>query len=178
MKIKIGDAEVDATNAEAVRVAVDALNAKFTALDKRATDAEGQVATLTTEKAAADAKIVTLEKQVADAALTPAKLRDAAKGYAELVGKAKAMGVAATDAMDEPSIRRAVVNSKLGDAAKDWSDDQVAISFATLAAGVKAEDGKVFPIHTPAAVTDEAEKAYADMVSGLQDAWKPKAANA
>ena len=63
MKIKIGDAEVDATNGEAVRIAVDSLNAKL--------------ATYATDKASLEAKVVTLEKQVADAKLTPAQLRDA-----------------------------------------------------------------------------------------------------
>lgn len=133
MKIKIGDAEVDATNGEAVRVAVDALNTKLTG-------ALTQVATLTTDKAALDAKVTTLTAQVADATLTPAKLQDAARAYQTVVGKAKALGVTVTDAMDEPSIRKAVVTAKVGDAAKDWTDAQFAASFDTLTADVKVSD--------------------------------------
>src|SRR5690606_23559211 len=83
MKIKIGDAEVDATNGEAVRIAVDALNTKLAASDKRATDAEAEVATLTTDKATLEAKVTTLEKQVADSKLTPEQLRDAARSFAQ-----------------------------------------------------------------------------------------------
>lgn len=148
MKIRIGDAEVDPTNGEAVRIAVDGLNAKLADATARAAKAEEQVATLTTEKATADAKVVTLEKQLADAALTPAKLRDAAKAYAATVDKAKALGVTVTDAMDEAAIQRAVVSAKLGDAAKDWSDEQVAASFSTLAAGVKASDTRPDPLRS------------------------------
>lgn len=137
MKIKIGDAEVDATNGEAVRIAVDALNVKMADAVKRASDAEAQVATLTTEKSTADAKIVTLEQQLADAKITPAKLRDAAMAHAATVGKAKALGVTVADDMDAPAIMKAVVTAKLGDAAKDWTDDQIAVSFATLTADVQ-----------------------------------------
>jgi hypothetical protein len=139
MKIKIGDAEVDATNGEAVRIAVDALQTKFTALDKRATDAEATVATLTTDKATLEAKVTTLEKQVADAKLSPAALRDAAKGYALVVDKAKSLGVTVSDEMDEPAIMKAAVSAKIGDAAKDWTDAQIAASFATLTADVKVD---------------------------------------
>lgn len=130
MKIKIGDAEVDATNGEAVRIAVDSLNTKLA-------DAQTAVATLTTDKAALDAKVTTLTQQVADATLTPAKLQDAARAYAAVVAKAKALGVTATDAMDEPAIRKAVVSAKVGDAAKDWTDAQIAASFDTLTADIK-----------------------------------------
>ncbi len=148
MKIKIGDAEVDATNGEAVRIAVDALNTKLS-------DAQTAVATLTTGKAALDAKVTTLEKQVADATLTPAKLQDAARAYQTVVGKAKALGVAVTDAMDEPAIRKATVAAKVGDAAKDWTDAQIAASFDTLAADIKP--GAVVHNITPAShVADNA----------------------
>lgn len=102
--------------------------------------AETDLATITTDKATADAKVTTLEKQVADAKLTPAQLRDAAKAYAQTVDKAKALGVTVSDEMDEPAIRKAVVSAKIGDAAKDWSDEQIAASFATLTADAKTAD--------------------------------------
>lgn len=126
MKIKIGDAEVDATNGEAVRIAVDSLNAKL--------------ATYATDKASLEAKVVTLEKQVADAKLTPAQLRDAARAFQIVADKAKALGVTVSDEMDEPAIMRAAVTAKLGDAAKDWTDAQFAASFAALTADMKVSD--------------------------------------
>lgn len=154
MKIKIGDAEVDATNGEAVRIAVDALNTKLATLAVDKATAETQIATITTDKAALEAKVVTLEKQVADSKLTPAALRDAAKAYAQVCDKAKALGVTVTDAMDEAAIMRAAVTAKLGDAAKDWTDAQFAASFSTLTADAKPAD-KVANL-APAAFADSA----------------------
>jgi hypothetical protein len=179
MKIKIGDAEVDATNGEAVRIAVDALNVKLTALDKRAADAEAQVATLTTDKATLEAKVTTLEKQVADAKLTPEQLRDAARSFAQTAAKAKALGVEVSDDMDEPAMRRAAVTAKLGDAAKDWTDDQVAISFATLTADVKDDGATIHDIGKPKAVNDadkDVAAAYDAMVADLLNPQASKAA--
>jgi hypothetical protein len=122
---------------------------------KTVTDAKAKVetdlATATTEKATLDAKVTTLEKQVADAKLTPAQLRDAAKGYTQTVDKAKALGVTVADDADEAAIRKAVVDAKIGEAAKDWSDEQIAASFATLTADTA--DQKVTPIN-PAQFAD------------------------
>lgn len=155
MKIKIGDAEVDATNGEAVRIAVDALNTKLsTALSDKAT-AETSLATVTTDKAASDAKATTLEQQLADAKQTPAQLRDAAKAYALVVDKAKALGVTVTDEMDEPAIMKAAVTAKLGDAAKDWTEAQIAASFSTLTADVKP-GATIHNIPAPKVLTDNA----------------------
>lgn len=141
MKIKIGDAEVDPTNGEAVSVAVKALDAKLETLttqngelSKSLTDANAKVATLETEKA-------TLETKLADAALTPEKLRDAAKSYADAQAKAKALNVAITDSMGEADIRKAVVGAKMGDKAKDWTDAQIDASFAVLTNDLKVGDG-------------------------------------
>lgn len=101
------------------------------------TTLDAKVAELTTQNATKDAEIATLKTQLADAAITPAKLQDAAKAYALVVGQAKALGATVTDGMDVPAIQAAVVSAKLGDAAKGWAADQIATSFATLAAGVK-----------------------------------------
>lgn len=179
MKIKIGDAEVDATNGEAVRIAVDALNTKLAASDRRATDAEAEVATLTTDKATLEAKVTTLEKQVADSKLTPEQLRDAARSFAQTAAKAKALGVEVSDEMDEPAMRKAAVTAKLGDAAKDWTDDQVAISFATLTADVKDDGATIHDIGKPKAVNDadkDVAAAYDAMVADLLNPQASKAA--
>lgn len=140
MKIKIGDAEVDATNGEAVRIAVDALNVKLADASTRATTAENKVAELTTSLTTKDAEIATLNQKVADAAMTPAKLRDAAKAYAIVCDKAKALGVTFAEDADAEAIMAATVNAKMGDAAKDWSADQIAASFAVLTKDAKPAD--------------------------------------
>lgn len=123
----------------------EAVEAAFKKLIDRAEKAEADVATLTTTKSTLDAKVTTLETQLADAKLTPAALRDAAKAYAQTVDKAKALGVTVADNMDEPAIRKAAVIAKIGDAAKDWTDEQFAASFATLTADAKAGVENIAP---------------------------------
>lgn len=118
------------------------------------TTLDGKVAELTTQNATKDAEIATLKTQLADAALTPAKLQDAAKAYALVIGQAKALGATVTDGMDIPAIQAAVVNAKLGDAAKGWTADQIATSFATLANGVKVTADAANPL--AAAIVDGA----------------------
>ncbi len=137
------------------KAAIEKLQGQISTLSTDKATAETQVATLTTDKATLDAKVVTLTQQLADAVLTPAKLQDAAKAYAVVVGKAKALGVAVTDAMDEPAIRKAVVTAKVGDAAKDWTPEQVAASFATLTADVKP-GAEVVNIGSPKPFADSA----------------------
>lgn len=110
------------------------------------TTLDSKVAELTTQNATKDAEIATLKTQLADAVLTPAKLQDAAKAYALVVGQAKALGATVTDGMDIPAIQAAVVSAKLGDAAKGWTADQIATSFATLAAGVKVQATDTDPL--------------------------------
>lgn len=142
MKIKIGDAEVDLSDGAAVAVAIGSLNAKLSDATSGRTAADALVATHVTTIAAKDAEIVTLKQAVTDATVTPAKMRDAAKAFAATIATAKALAPAAaiTDAMDEAAIKSAVVTAKLGDAAKGWTDAQIDISFATMAAGVKVDD--------------------------------------
>lgn len=181
MKIKIGDAEVDATNGEAVSVAVGVLHGKLSdaatnvaTLTKKLSDAEGKVATLTAEK-------VALEAKVADAAMTPEKLRDAAKSYALVVGKAKALGVTVTDSMDEPAIMAAVVNKKLGDAAKGWTPEMIAAGFAMVAKDTKVADA-ADPLRDAISsqpkfvdARTDYEKARNDRKAALSDAWRKPA---
>jgi hypothetical protein len=142
---------------DAAKAAIEKLQgqAKDALAAKDAADA--QVATLTTEKAALDAKVVTLEKQVSDAKLSPQQLRDAAKAYQGVVDKAKALGVAVTDEMDEGAVMKATVTAKLGDAAKDWTDVQIAASFATLTKDAKATSDNIVPITTPKTFGDGAD---------------------
>ena len=96
------------------------------------TDAEKQVATLTAEKTALEAQVKT--------ATDPAALEAAATERASLCDKAKALVPAIKlDGKASADIRKEVVDAKLGDAAKDFTDDQIAAAFATLAAGVKVD---------------------------------------
>lgn len=175
MKIRIGDAEVDATNGEAVRIAVDALNTKLSDSAKALTEAQAKVAEQATALAAKDAEIATLNQKVADSAITPAKLRDAAKAYAQVCDKAKALGVTFAEDADADAIMKAVVDAKMGDQAKDWTADQIAASFAVLSKDAKAADpardafrGGIQSLGDAAAMADQA---LAKSTSDL-NAWR------
>lgn len=172
MKIKIGDAEVDATNGEAVRIAVDALNVKLAATDKRATDAEAKVVEHAATITARDTRITELETELKDAAITPAKLADAAKEYAAVQAKAKALGVTVDGEADAAAIRKAVVDAKMGDAAKDYTADHIDIAFVALTKDVKVDDTNVFDIGRAKPTDDEMKPvadAYDAMVKDLTD---------
>lgn len=154
--ITLDGLKVDLSDEAAVEAAITKLQGQVTAADAAKAKAETDVATLTTDKATLEAKVTTLEKQVADAKLTPAQLRDAAKAYAATVDKAKALGVTVSDEMDEAAIQKAVVSAKLGDAAKDWTDVQIAASFATLTKDAKPASERVVPIGAPKTFADTA----------------------
>lgn len=140
--------------------AIDKLTADKAAAETKMNASDAKVAELTTQIAAKDAEIVTLKKQAEDAAITPAKLRDAAKAYAAVCDKAKALGVTFAEDADAEAIQKAVVSAKLGDVAKDWTADQIAVSFATLTSAVKAADQETRIIAYP--TTQDAAKGVTD----------------
>lgn len=181
MKIKIGDAEVDATNGEAVRIAVDALNTKLADGVKALADATAKNVADAATIVAKDAEIADLTTKLADAAITPAKLADAAKEYAAVQAKAKAVGVTVAADADTAAIKKAVVDAKMGDAAKEYSADHIAIAFDALTKDAKVEDAPnngVQPIGAPKMVGDAAQDladAQAKASEYRRNAWKTPA---
>jgi hypothetical protein len=163
------------------KAAIEKLQGQVSSLTTAKDAADANVTTLTADKAKLEAEKVTLEKQVADAKLTPQQLRDAAKAYAATVEKAKALGVAVTDAMDEPAIMKAVVDAQMGELAKDWTPEQIAASFALATKDAKTADGGSQVINTPIVVGD-AEKLFADAQDKARkeraNAWKTPATSA
>lgn len=178
-KIMLDGLQVDLSDAAAVEVAFGKLQTQLTDANTAKTTAETALATANTSIVAKDAEIVTLKDAVEKAKVTPQQMRDAAKAYAETVGKAKALGVTVTDAMDEPAIKKAVVDKAMGDAAKAYTDADVATAFTVLTKDVKVSDGvdplrlaiSGMPVNIGDAATDYAaarEKRKAE----LRDAWK------
>lgn len=166
---------VDISNADTAQATIATILAARDGALAKVTDLETQIATLTTESATKDAKITTLEQQVKDAKPTAAQLRDAAKAYAIIADKAKALGVQFAEDADSDAIMAATVSAKMGDAAKDWSAEQIAASFAVLAKDVKAADpiadafrGGIQSVGDAAAQT---EAAYGKSVTDL-NAWR------
>lgn len=165
---------VDVSNADTAVATIQTLiGARDTALGK-VTALDATVATLTTEKTTLDAKVTTLEQAVKDAKPTPAQLRDAGKALMLAAGKAKALGVTVSDEMDEPAIMGATVKAKMGDAAKDWNDAQIAASFAVLTKDTKVADANtVVPLGAPIVIGDAAvreQKAFND--ANDHNAWR------
>lgn len=149
LSVDVSNADIAATTIATLVTARDEARGKIAGL-------ETQVATLTTEGTTKDAKITTLEQQVKDAKPTAAQLRDAGKALLLAADKAKALGVTITDAMDESQIMAATVSAKMGDAAKDWTADQIAASFAVLTKDAKPASQGVQPLGSPVVVGDAA----------------------
>lgn len=164
---------VDLANAETAIATCDTLKAQRDKARSTLTDLETQVATLTTEAATKDAKITTLEQQVKDAAPTPAQLRAAGKALMDAAAKAKSLGVTVTDEMDEGQIMAATVTHRMDDAAKDWTADQVAASFAVLTKDAKVDQQPVQPLGSPRTVTDSAAA-----VQSARSSWLASKQNA
>lgn len=133
--------------------AIIKLQADKAAADAKAKAAEDKsvadAATITSK----DAKIAELEAQLKDAAITPAKLADAAKEYADVQAKAKALGVSVAADADTAAIKKAVVDAKMGDAAKDYTADHIDIAFTALTKDTKTET-VVQPLGNPRPAND------------------------
>jgi len=140
MKIKIGDAEVDATNGEAVRIAVDAINVKMADKDAQIGKLTADLATANTALQTKDGEIAALNTKLSDAT-DPAKIavRDAAR--AKVIEGAKAIHpTIATDGKSDAEIRKEAVIARLGDAAKDMADAAIDGAFTALTKDVAPAD--------------------------------------
>jgi hypothetical protein len=149
---------------------------------KRIKAADEAVAKLTTEGATKDAEIVTLKSQLKDSELTPAKLDALVKDRSIVADKAKALlPTVVVDGKSVGEIMKQVVDAKIGDAAKDWKEDMIKVSFDTLTVGVQAvNDGISRTVHAFSgqpqsySVGDGAAKEamYDKRDKSLENAWK------
>jgi uncharacterized protein len=127
-----------------------------------------------------DAEIATLKQQLADSKVTPKKLQEMAMARAAVVQRAKTLLDSCTcDDKTDEEIRRQVVNAKLGDTAKTWTDEMVTASFNTLALSVSDNGGPRLHdvVHVLASDTfngngDPTAKAYDDYDKALAERWK------
>lgn len=134
--------ETTDTAAEVYEKHIKALDAESKTRDEKIKELEDELENLRKEDkeqkdslATKDAEIATLKQQVSDSEMTPAKLDDAVKARAAVVDAArKVVSDVVVDGKSDSEIRKQVVSAKLGDAAKDWSDDQISASFNTLTA--------------------------------------------
>jgi uncharacterized protein len=129
-----------------------------------------------------DAKIATLEKQLKDSERTPEQRAAELQELGRVTDAAKKLlGDKFTPAYDAIAIRRQVVDAKMGAVAKDWTPEQVAASFESLATmgpagGPRNAMDRVLSdgisIHSS---QDARDKAYEQMCEDARNAWKTPA---
>ena len=139
----------------AVRAVLDKKDAAIKAAEKAVADAQAATSTLTGEKAA-------LEKALADEKVKtePAALDKLVADRSALVAKAKAVKAdIVTDGKTDADIRRAVVESTLGDAAKGMDDAAIAGAFAVVAKDAKPAEQIVVSLTPKAAPMNDAKAA-------------------
>jgi hypothetical protein len=160
---------VDVSNADTAEATIKTLLAARDAATGTVKELQDKAVADAAATVAKDAEIEKLKKDLADAKLTPAQMREAGKAYAAVCDKAKAMGVTVTDAMDEAAIRRAVVDKAMGDKAKDYSDEHVAIAFDVVTKDAKVAEPGVQPLGKPTNVTDGKAEVRAARATWLAD---------
>jgi hypothetical protein len=157
-----------------------------TALANTQTAMQTDIATARNETAVAvtasqnkDAEIVTLKKQLTDAAMTPQKIAQAARDRNSVEQRAKALldTVVITDDKSDADIRRQVVDAKIGDVAKGWTDEQVMSSFNTLTVTQTRDNSNglqnvVNVLGQPNNNVDPLAKAYSEYETTLANRWK------
>lgn len=169
LTVDMANADTAIATVTTLRDARDAANGKVTTLEAAAvTDAATIVAK--------DAEIARLTADLAASKLTPAQMRDAGKAFAVIEGKAKAMGVTVTDAMDQDAIMKAVVDKAMP--GNTYTGDHVRIAFETLTKDVKADAGTVVqPLHAPVNIGDAAAREQASLAKANDfNGWRSAAA--
>lgn len=171
---------------DAAAKSIEELNKEKEAMKKKQEQASSDHATVvakyTTDLATRDAEIATLKKAVEDSKITPQQLDALVTERVDIIGKAKAIlgDAIVISGKTNGDIRRQVVDSKLGDKAKGWNDDQVAASFNTLieSLGTAGANGgttvndvaNAFSARPANQQTTDA--AYAEYEKNLSNAWK------
>jgi hypothetical protein len=178
MGSQIVERHIKALNDGNAKLAADlkALQDKFAA---DTTALQTTIATLTTDKAGLEAKVTTMESQIKDSEMTPAKLDALVADRAVVAGKAKTIlgDKLVIDGKTDLEIKRQVVDAKLGDKAKGWTDVQVIASFDTLTADVKvaasavADTARAFSGQSQHSAQDS-ESRYEARDKKLEAAWK------
>jgi hypothetical protein len=128
--------DTNTTAQTTLKTQLDAASTKVVALESsvaKLTEDHGKVV------AGKDAEIATLKQQVKDSEITPAKLDALVKDRAVVIAKGQALigNALVVDGKTVGELRKQVVLAKMGDTAKEYTDDQVKISFDTLTAGVE-----------------------------------------
>lgn len=160
----------------------DASVAQITTLTKERDDSRALVANK-------DVEIAALKQQVADAVVTPQKLEAMVREKAVTVGKARAIlgDKLVHEGKSDAEIRKQVVDAKMGDSAKAYTEENIKVAFDIFTTGVKAADDKGAgggtgggddfrrALGDPSSLSDaqrRVEEAYNDRDKLMSEAWK------
>lgn len=120
------------------KAAIEKLQGQVTALTADKAAADTKVGELTATVSTKDGEIAALNAKIEDAKVSPEKLEQMAADRAALIATAKAIDPKiVTDGKSDADIRKAVVEAKLGDAAKTLDDAAIGGAFAVLAKDAK-----------------------------------------
>lgn len=162
---------VDVSNADTAMATIQTLVAARDAANGKLTAAEAQTVADAATIVAKDAEIAKLTADLAAAKPTLQQLRDAGKAFAVIEGKAKALGVPVTDAMDESAIMKAVVDKQMP--GNTYTGDHIKIAFDTLTKDVKPAEQGVQPLGAPKVIGDSATA-----IQSARSAWLADKQNA
>ena len=161
-----------------IATAKTALATAQTTAHNDATTAQTALTTAQTLVQNKDAEIATLKKQLDDAKLTPEKIAAAGRERNAVVTRAKALldSVIVSDDKSDADIRRQVVNAKMGELAKAWTDSDVLVSFNTLAVTDNGNGNGLSHVVGVIAANefggDLRGKAYEDYNNDISNRWK------
>ena len=135
-----------------------------------------------------DAETATLQQQLKDAELTPQKLDAYVRERIDVIAKGREVlgDRLQIDGKSVFDMRRAVVDSRMGEQSKDWDDKQITAAFATIQNQRVHGGGRDSRVSTFNDVTtsfgrpgtgymsaqDVRDAAHADYVKDLENAWK------
>jgi hypothetical protein len=203
-QLRIGDRQmepilqtilVDGVNVQVTDVSAGVINRALTAMQGQITKLQKDLETEKEEKdkagkakdeavalvATKDAEIVTLKKALEDAS-DPVRLEAAAKDRSAVVDKAKVIlgDSFKADGKSVTDIRKEVISTKLGDAAKGWTPEQIEASFNTMTAslGDKFADAMSTRTRAPSNSMEARDAAYQESIARMQNAWKGEQAKA
>jgi len=166
--------EVPVTAAQVIEKSLNDAAGKLTTATTELATAQASVATLTTNIATKDAEIATLKQQLLDAK-NPAAIDAAVKARAAVVDAAKKiLPAVVVDGKSDVEIKRQVVDSKLGETAKGWNDEQVSASFVALSVAPAAPNDPFASAVRDGATTvtmADAEKARIERDQGYAEAF-------
>jgi uncharacterized protein len=185
LPVTLEDRDAQIVEKQITKLTTD-LSAAQTALATAQTTAQNDTATSATALANAktevqtkDAEIATLKQQLTEAKMSPQKLDQMVSARVACVQRAKDIigDSVVVEGKSDADIRRQVVSAKLGETAKDWSDDMITASFNTLTVAIGDTGNGLQHVvdvvrHNDSNFGDARAKAYTEYETGLQNRWK------